>query len=161
MFITHNLRTVVTSTQLWLISLVERVLVHVLSRGIFAIGNTWVHSTAIHNPKSIAFIKSLSSREIFLGDLNLIFQQFDYTQVFRTHIFCTCLNHHLVFQNSLWNYILATAFQCYFWCTYSVKTQYEILNLDRLFYKQKQNLVQHDLFLKFFWIYLLMSILKR
>lgn len=100
MFITHNLRTVVTSTQLWLISLVERVLVHVLSRGIFAIGNTWVHSTAIHNPKSIAFIKSLSSREIFLGDLNPILQQFDYMQVFRTHIFCTCLNWQLLYQKN-------------------------------------------------------------
>lgn len=42
----------VPSSQVWLIPLVETVLVQVHSCGVFVMGNTWVYSTAIRNPKN-------------------------------------------------------------------------------------------------------------
>lgn len=64
------------------------------------------------------------------------------------------LYHHLCFlcyQISLLllYFCLTTAIQCYlWWYTYSVKIRYEIMNVDRFFYKPKQNLVQHNFFPK-------------
>lgn len=58
----------VTSSQLWLISLVESVLVNVLSRCVFAMDNTLLHSTAILNPKLYHLCKKLPFRDI-LNDM--------------------------------------------------------------------------------------------